>query len=202
MNVVNSSQKRCVGRRAGNTDTQMVILRAAQELFAENGLDQTTMRQIGKKAQVDPALVVYYFKSKQQLFVKSMEPILHERDLGKLFGQLKNIKKSEIGQKLAEILVGGMQDKMRNTVTLGLIKSALSDPEALVLLRQSLNQTFSCELGKHLTGADIPLKAAFISSQMIGLLFVRYVARLEPIASAPPEELVQRLAPVLQIYFE
>ncbi len=51
---------------AGNT--QDVILDAAESLFARNGLHGVTMRQVARAASVDPALLHYYFDTKNGLF--------------------------------------------------------------------------------------------------------------------------------------
>jgi hypothetical protein len=41
-----------------------------------------------------------------------------------------------------------------------------------------------------------------VASQLIGLVMARYVLRLEPLASAPADELVATYAPTLQRYLE
>jgi hypothetical protein len=52
---------------------------------------------------------------------------------------------------------------------------------------------------------DAPLaernaRAALVGSQLIGLVMARYVVKLEPVASATAEELVDAYAPTLQRY--
>src|SRR5262249_43712964 len=51
--------------------TRAAILDAAQKLFAEHGHERTTVREIAAKASVDPALVIRYFGSKDELFVRA-----------------------------------------------------------------------------------------------------------------------------------
>lgn len=43
------------------------ILEKAEELFAKNGYDATTIRHIAKAAQINVAMVSYYFGSKEKL---------------------------------------------------------------------------------------------------------------------------------------
>ena len=57
------------GRRPGDPATRERIAEAARELFAERGLDATSIRGIAARAEVDPSLVLHYFGSKQALFV-------------------------------------------------------------------------------------------------------------------------------------
>lgn len=48
------------------------LLEAADELFAERGYERTTVRDIGARAQTDPALIARYFGSKSQLYLESL----------------------------------------------------------------------------------------------------------------------------------
>jgi AcrR family transcriptional regulator len=48
--------------------TPDLILDAAEELFAGQGFDATTIKQIGARAGANPALIYYYFQSKDALY--------------------------------------------------------------------------------------------------------------------------------------
>lgn len=50
------------------SDKRSAILRTAEELFANQGLHGTSVRDIAVGAKVPPALVLYYFKSKDELY--------------------------------------------------------------------------------------------------------------------------------------
>lgn len=52
------------------TETEAKILKAAYDIFLENGFDGTRMQQIADRAGINKALLHYYFRSKQQLFNK------------------------------------------------------------------------------------------------------------------------------------
>jgi AcrR family transcriptional regulator len=57
-----------LGRRPGETDTRETILNVAEEEFAARGYASTALREIAERAQVNQALVRYYFGSKEALF--------------------------------------------------------------------------------------------------------------------------------------
>ena len=57
------------GRRPGTPDTREVILKVARREFATRGYDATSLRLIAAEAEVDPALVIHYFGTKDNLFV-------------------------------------------------------------------------------------------------------------------------------------
>src|ERR1051326_5113762 len=44
------------------------ILDAAERLFARKGFDPTTIKEIGAAAKVNPALLYYYFRDKEELY--------------------------------------------------------------------------------------------------------------------------------------
>ena len=56
--------------------TQDVILDAAERLFARQGFTATTIKQIGTEAGVNPALLYYYYDSKETLYRAMLQRIL------------------------------------------------------------------------------------------------------------------------------
>ncbi len=52
----------------GRRETPELILDAAEAIFANSGFDGATTRAIAEDAGVNPALIHYHFKSKEQLF--------------------------------------------------------------------------------------------------------------------------------------
>ena len=56
--------------------TQDLILDAAERLFARQGFTATTIKQIGKEAAVNPALLYYYYDSKETLYRAMLQRIL------------------------------------------------------------------------------------------------------------------------------
>jgi TetR/AcrR family transcriptional regulator len=58
------------GRDAGTAEA---ILDAAEPLFATQGFAATTIKQIGKAAGLNPALIYYYFGSKEELYRRLLQ---------------------------------------------------------------------------------------------------------------------------------
>ncbi|MDA0824119.1 MAG: TetR/AcrR family transcriptional regulator [Proteobacteria bacterium] len=69
MNEVNARRP---GRPASQPGDQLgkreKILDVAEDVFAEHGYAPTSLRHIAKRASVNPALIAYYFDSKERLF--------------------------------------------------------------------------------------------------------------------------------------
>ncbi|GAA3634825.1 TetR/AcrR family transcriptional regulator [Kineosporia mesophila] len=59
-------------RRRNSAQSREMLLTAAGELFAERGYEKTTLREIGVRAGVDPALIARYFGSKAKLYLAAL----------------------------------------------------------------------------------------------------------------------------------
>lgn len=64
------------------TNTEKAILEAAEALFLENGYHQASTTMIARKAGVTHAMLHYYYRTKEQIFLKTVEKnmnlMLHE----------------------------------------------------------------------------------------------------------------------------
>jgi len=67
------NKKNQVGRPTENEGKRDKLLLAARSLFLEFDYDKVSLREIAKKAQVDSALIRYYFQSKLGLFTTMLE---------------------------------------------------------------------------------------------------------------------------------
>lgn len=72
-------------------DKQIQILQVAETLFAEKGFDGTSIRAIAKLAQINIAMVSYYFGSKERLLEALL--IYRTTDLKK---QLENLLQEDL----------------------------------------------------------------------------------------------------------
>lgn len=82
-------------------EKQIQILEVAEKLFAENGFDGTSVRQISKEADVNVAMISYYFGSKE----KMLEALLDYR-LADFKIQIESIlsKETKYLEKIDEIV--------------------------------------------------------------------------------------------------
>jgi TetR/AcrR family transcriptional regulator len=52
------------------------ILRSAIRVFAEHGVDSATVRMVGEAAEVNSALIYYYFENKQTLYLEAVRQVV------------------------------------------------------------------------------------------------------------------------------
>jgi AcrR family transcriptional regulator len=189
---------RRTGRRPGNPDTREAILDAARTTFAERGFDSASIRAIAGTAGVDPALVHHYFGSKDQLFLTAMNiPI----DPAQLVPTVLAGDSDGAGERLVRTFLG-VWDSPAGTAAQALLRSAVSNEWTARLLREFVTTQILRRVLEHLDvdPAQLPLRGSLVATQMIGLAMMRYVVRLEPVASAAPETLVAAVGPTIQRY--
>lgn len=189
------------GRRRGAPDTRGEILAAARDVFGERGYDGASVRSIAAAAEVDPALVHHYFGTKEKLFLVAMEIPFDPALIADAIAH--GDSGDDIGERAIRTFLGIWGQPASRAPMLALLRSAMQHDAAARLLRQFVTRAI---LGRVLVAfegvPDGALRAEAMASHMIGLAIIRYVVKLEPIASVSDEELIRLVAPVLQHYYD
>ncbi|MFI0452292.1 TetR family transcriptional regulator [Actinomadura sp. 6N118] len=191
--VQRNPARRPPGRRPGPTETREAILASARELFAEKGYDGASLRAIARGAGVDPALVHHFFGNKEGVFIAAMQfPI----DPGELLPKIFGTRREDLGETMVRLFLSVWEVPERRAPIIALLRSAMTNERAAVMMREFVSAAlFARAAGLH----DIPLlKVQAAAGQMIGVMILRYVLEVEPIASSTPDELVELLAPTIQ----
>jgi AcrR family transcriptional regulator len=186
------------GRRPGDADTRGAILAAARDEFARGGYDGATIRGIAAGAGVDPALVHHYFGTKDDLFEAAIElPIPPATVLPQV---LASAARDQVGAIVVRQFVAVWEDADNRPVFMAMLRSVVGNEQAATLVRDRLMRRVFGPIAEILGVPDAELRANLIGSQLIGMALARYVGRVEPIASAPPDALVAALGPTIQRY--
>jgi AcrR family transcriptional regulator len=181
------------GRRPGPNGTRDDILDAARRLFGERGFDGTTIRAIAAEARVNPALVHHFFGSKEQVFVAAVNFPINPAEV---LPVILDGPRDELGQRVARFVLSIWREPRTRGPLLALLRSAVSNEQAAGMVRDFLSRIVLNRIAAATGGS--PTRVAAAGGQMIGLLLLRYVVRVEPLASADDEEIVAILAPVIQ----
>jgi AcrR family transcriptional regulator len=186
------------GRRPGNPGTREAILAAARDIFAERGFDGASIRAIATSAGVDPALVHHYFGTKEQLFRATIDIPFNPQEL---LPQIAAGGAEGAGERLIALFLR-VWDSPAGTAGAALMRSAVNNEWTARLLREFVvTQILRRAAGLlDLDPAQAPLRTSLVASQMVGVAMVRYILRLEPLASAPPELVVALVGPTIQRY--
>jgi AcrR family transcriptional regulator len=194
--MTNSGRKR-PGRPAGNSNTRDRILDSARELFARNGIKNTSIRAVAAAAGVDSALVHHYFGTKEQLFAAAVHiPI----DPMELIGPLREVPVEELGHRIPSILLA-LWDSEVGASFIATLRSVLAGSE-VNLFRSFIQDVIGVEVGSRV---DSPpgtglIRVQFVASQLVGIIMARYILEFEPFASLPAQQIADTVAPNLQRY--
>lgn len=186
------------GRRGGGEDTREKILVAARVEFAERGYHGASVRGIARRANVDPALVRYWFEGgKPEVFSSALlDPSINPARIAEMLsaGSLE-----DIGVRVVEVVLGlwegpGGRERFRMVIA-----GTLSG-QGVDAMRDYLTQEVFGRWAKRLDGPDAQLRMNLVGSHMVGLMMARYGLGMEPLASTPLAEVARRVGPVIQQY--
>ena len=189
--------RRRPGRPAGNSDTRDRILTSARELFARNGIGNTSIRAVAAAAGVDSALVHHYFGTKEKLFGAAVRiPI----DPMEVIGPLREVPVEELGYQIPSKLLP-LWDSELGAGLMATLRSVIAGSE-VNLFRSFIQDVIAVEVGGRVDdppGSGV-IRVQFVASQLIGVVMARYILELEPFKSLPPEQIARTIAPNLQRY--
>ncbi|VEG25473.1 TetR/AcrR family transcriptional regulator [Actinomyces howellii] len=186
----------------GTSATRESILRVARASFLSQGFARTTIRGVAREAGVDPALVCYYFGSKGDLFAAAINPNMRAstRDrIAEIFeGDLRSA-----GARLVHLAVTTWDGSSPDVPFASLLRWAATDENATEAVERYVSEVIVAPLSEALVrvGAsrdEARERAVLAGSQVMGLAMVRYVFRLEPLASAGVKQIVAVTGPSVQ----
>ena len=182
------------GRRPGAPDTRATILDAARSAFAEKGFAGTTIRAVASMAGVDAALVHHYFGTKDDLFLAAMELPFDPAE------QIPVVLAGDpdgVGERLVRLFLGVWEQPGFRAPILGMLRSAMTGEQGAAMLREFVGSALLGRVAASVGQTD-PLRVQAAVAQLVGVVMLRHVIRIEPMASATTEEIVALVAPVVQ----
>ncbi|MCW2750901.1 MAG: putative TetR family transcriptional regulator [Aeromicrobium sp.] len=145
----------------GAAKTRQAISDAARDLFARQEYAEASVRTIAAQAGVDPALVIRYFTSKENLFLETVEfrGIFEQAMAGPLDG---------LGQRIVTALLSDERDAGFSAYR-AMMRASGSELIRKRLL-EAIHQMFVEPLAPRLKGADAALRARLVAAQLAGLI--------------------------------
>ncbi|MCE4225716.1 TetR/AcrR family transcriptional regulator [Methylobacterium sp. C25] len=167
------------------------LLASAKTLFAEQGYERTTVRAVAQAAAADPALVIRYFGSKDGLFARAVEVDLR-------FPDLATLPREERGSRLARHVIA-LWDGPDGATLLPMLRACATHETAAETARGIFaGQVLAMVKGLGLS--DPERRAALVASQVLGLVFCRYILGLPPVVAMDADAVAAGLGPTLQRY--
>ncbi|OEU86193.1 TetR family transcriptional regulator [Streptomyces abyssalis] len=167
------------------------MLRAARERFASDGYERATIRAVARDAAIDPSMVMRYFGNKEGLFAAASEIDLR-------LPELTVVPADEAGTRLVRHFL----ERWEGDETLNaLVRVGVTNPAGA----ERVHSVFRDQVAPVVASVcpdpqQVPVRAALVASQILGMAVSRYVLRLPPAAALTHEEIVNWLGPTVQRY--
>jgi AcrR family transcriptional regulator len=166
------------------------LLASARTLFSERGFDNTTVRDIGEEAGVDPALIARYFGSKVNLYLATVTA--EDADSGRP-------EDLDTPAQLVEWFVARVDLRGPGAVMQALVRSD-STPEIREAARDHLTRRLVQPLQSMLERrgvADPRVRAEVAVSALVGVLLARKLGSFTTLGELDRRELVAVLTAML-----
>jgi AcrR family transcriptional regulator len=167
--------------------TRADILAAARQRFGSDGYERTTLRAVAADVGIDPALVVRYFGSKQDLFAAAAEFTLDLPDLTK-------VEPDDVADALLPSFFAVWEE---DTTFVALLRAAMTSPTAA----ETMRHVFATQVAPKLAAVtpDHPAqRAGLMGAFAIGLATTRYVLANPAVANLSHDELIRWAGPVIR----
>ncbi len=175
------------------------ILAAARDEFAQHGWAGTAIRAVARTADVDPALIYHYFGSKEGLLDAATTPPQKWLDA---VAATWATPKADLGRQLIRTVLDTWADEEVGPILRAVVLTAAHEDKTREKLRLIVERGL---IGGSTLGADEDerlRRSGLIATQLIGFALLRYVWKIEPIASMSEDQVVAAMAPNLQRYVE
>lgn len=173
--------------------TRAAILDAARRLFAQRGHAATTVRDVAAEAGIDPALVIRYFGSKDELFVRAAEFRIE-------LPAADDLDPARVGEGLVRHFLGIWEGPQADMGMAVLLRSAASNDMSAQKLREVFATQVMPAIARLGTRGTAARRAGLVATQLLGLALCRYVLRIAPVTEMKPDEIVKFIGPTIQRY--
>jgi AcrR family transcriptional regulator len=179
------------------TDRRAALVSAARRQFADRGFTGASLRSIAQEAGVDASLVSHYFGDKQALLVATLDlPV----DPAAQVRAVLDGPSEGLGERLVRAFVTTWDPHAQVFATL--VRTAVAGDLATSVVGTLLRSVVVEGLADRLDGEQVELRATLVASAVLGLGVARYVARLEPLASTPADDVARLHGPAVQSLVE
>ena len=174
-------------RTRNATQTRADILAAARLRFGSDGYERTTLRAVAADVGVDPALVIRYFGSKQDLFAAAAEFTLDLPDL-------TAVHPDDVADALLPSFFAVWEE---DATFVALLRAAVTSTTAAATMRR----IFATQVAPKLAAVapDHPVqRAGLMGAFVVGLATARYVLNNPSVADLGHDELIAWARPVIR----
>jgi hypothetical protein len=139
--------------------------------------------------------VHHFYGNKESVFVAAMRFPL---DPSELVPKILSAPRDRLGEAMVRTFMEVWDAEERRAPLLAMLRSAMTNEQIAALMREFVTSALFARAGEIHQIPMLRINAAV--GQMLGVALLRYVLKVEPIASATEDELVEQLAPAIQFH--
>ena len=176
--------------------TRQAILDVARRQFARESYENVGLREMGREAGVDPALICRYFGSKEGLFREVLHAD-HDESL------LDGVDAAGLPARLAALIADrgkdaeDLEQQAAKMERLFIILRSASSPNASAIASEAINEDFIAPIVSRLDGKEARMRASLALSVMIGSIVVRNMMRVSSLCEVDQGRVRARLTAIL-----
>lgn len=188
------------GRRRGQHASREHILEAATTQFGEHGYQSTTIRKIGEAAGVDAKLVHYYFGTKEDLFAEVIATTFRSRGFPDLLLDRSEESTETPGTRYLQAILTTLEDPRVGPAFIGLARGLGTHEESRRILLRFIEEELLGRLAPRIGDGDGHQRLALAGSQLLGIVFARYILKVPPLTMLTVDELARAVGPTIDRY--
>jgi AcrR family transcriptional regulator len=177
-------------------DITKQVLDAARAAYARRGYLNTTIKGVAAAAGVAPDVVRRYYDNREALFVAAMRLPF---DPAMSIAQLMAPGMDGLGERMVRVTLRMLDDPETRDQLAEMVRDGAGASRATASLREFLEAEVVDRAAVLLGVPDARMRVTLATSYLLGIASMRYVLKLEPIASATEDDIVRLVAPAVQM---
>lgn len=174
---------------------QAAVEQAARAIFERRGYAAATVRSIASAAGVAPSVMSSYYRNKADLFTAVMNLPF---DPASAIPRLVAPGLEGMGERLVRLALRAAEDDQVRADVSSAAAGFSSPPQEVRAVWEFVSTEIIDQALARVGVRDARMRGALISAYLGGVLATRYVVGVEPLASAPEDQVVAMVAPTIQ----
>lgn len=143
-------------------------------------------------------MVHHFFGSKDELFAASVEL---PADPAEVLAGVETLDPAVRAEAIVRAVLRLWESPAQHGLV-AFVRGTIGSKAKTALMREMVNRTILPKIMAGLPGPadEVHARGNLVATQVVGLMLVRYVIRLEPLASAGQDDMVRWVAPSIQRY--
>ena len=176
-------------------DPREALLAVARDMIDKKGYLGLSLRTVAAAAGVTPEVARRYYRNRDQLFAAALRlPV----DPTTAIPTLVAPGVEGMGERLVRFMLDVLKDPEARDELVSLARAGVNAGHAAAGLQDFLERGVVDRIAGIIGVPDARMRAALITSYLLGIAMTRYGVRLDPLSSASEEEVIRMVAPVVQ----